>query len=171
MSHTTRALLIAASLILAGALQAAPANWSPLLDATTLSQMLNDEIRIIRVTGDYAQGHIPGAVHAPYPSFRGPQENPGQLPPLSDLTRVVQAAGITADTPMVVVHQGSVAPDMGAATRVYWTLKSLGVNDVAVLNGGFNGWSAAGLPVSTDSATVTSSSFEPRWNDSWQDSV
>lgn len=169
MNRLSRVLTIFASVLVACFAHAAPpTNWSPLLEARTLSGMLNDNIRIIHVTGDYAQGHIPGAVHTPYATFRGPQDNPGQLPPLTELTRVVQSAGLTAETPVVVVHQGSSAPDMGAATRVYWTLKSLGVKDVAVLNGGFAGWVNEGLPVSTDAPDIVRSNFEPQWANTWQ---
>lgn len=169
MNILFRALTIFTSLLVTCFAHAAPpADWSPLLEASTLSEMLSDNIRVIHVTGDYAQGHIPGAVHTPYATFRGPSDNPGQLPPLIELTRTVQSAGLTAETPVVVVHQGSSAPDMGAATRVYWTLKSLGVKDVAVLNGGFAGWVDAGLPVSTDVPEVVRSNFEPQWADTWQ---
>lgn len=169
MNILFRALTIFTSLLVTCFAHAAPpADWSPLLEASTLSEMLSDNIRVIHVTGDYAQGHIPGAVHTPYAAFRGPQDNPGQLPPLAELTRTVQSAGVTAETPVVVVHQGSSAPDMGAATRVYWTLKSLGVKDVAVLNGGFAGWVNEGLPVSTDASDVVRSNFEPQWVNTWQ---
>src|SRR5690554_3391332 len=169
MGTILRLLVIFAGLLTASISQAtSPTVWSPLMEVTALSDMLDDHIRIIHVTGDYAEGHIPGAVHTPYASFRGPPESPGQLPPLSDLTRIVQTAGITADTPVIVVHQGSNPADMGAATRVYWTLKSLGINDVAVLNGGFTGWRDAGLPTSTTAPTVEASTFEPQWSDTWQ---
>ena len=56
---------------------------------------------------------------------------------------------------------------MGASTRVYWTLKSLGVQNLAILNGGFASWQAAGLPVSTEASTVATSDFVPVWSDQW----
>ncbi|MDT8429691.1 MAG: rhodanese-like domain-containing protein [Pseudomonadales bacterium] len=153
---------------------AAPQGWSPLLEPAGLASMLASSsesaatVRIVQVTGNYQEGHIPGAVFSAYGQWRGPQENPGALPEISHLVDLVQELGITAQTPVVVVHQGSSAADMGAATRVYWTLKSLGVVDLAVLNGGFNAWREAGLPVSTAAETVAASSFVPRWQDTWQ---
>lgn len=151
---------------------AAPEAWSPLLEPAQLHAMLSDpgEIRVIQVTGDYAAGHIPGSLHAPYADFRGPQDNAGQLPPIDALTAVVQRLGISADTPVAIVHQGNNAVDMGASTRVYWTLKSLGVQDLAVLNGGFAAWQAAGLPVDTGSSAnnaVVASDFTPVWSEQW----
>lgn len=148
---------------------AAPDGWSPLLEAPALNAVLTQspQVRVIQVTGDYASAHIPGSVHAPYAEFRGPQDNQGQLPPLPQLSALVQRLGIAADTPVAIVHQGNSPVDMGAATRVYWTLKSLGITDLTILNGGFAAWQAAGLPVSTTPTTVAASGFEPVWNDQW----
>ncbi|MDO8910018.1 MAG: rhodanese-like domain-containing protein [Pseudohongiella sp.] len=156
-------------LIVAGAAGAAPAGWAPLLEPAELERLLSQSngIRVIQVTGDYAAGHIPGSLHAPYAEFRGPQDNAGQLPPAEALTALVQRLGISADTPVAIVHQGNAAVDMGASTRVYWTLKSLGVQDLAVLNGGFAAWQSAGLAVSTEASTVASSSFVPTWSEQW----
>ena len=149
---------------------AQPARWSPLLEAEALAAMLDGPatVRVVHVTGDAQAGVIPGAVYAPYSAFRGPANNAGQLPPLPALQAIVQQLGITAQTPVVVVHQGSSAADFGAATRVYWTLKSLGVQQLAVLNGGFQQWQAAGLPVSETVAAVAPSRYEPDWQDSWR---
>lgn len=149
---------------------AAPQGWQPLLEPVQLSELLAREpgIRVVHLTGSYEEGHIPGAVSAPYSQFRGPQENAGQLPALPELTRIVQNLGIASDTPVVLVHGGSGAVDMGASTRVYWTLKSLGVDSLAILNGGFAAWQAAELPVSTEAVAVTASDFQPQWNDAYR---
>ena len=148
---------------------AAPDGWAPLLEPAELNNIIStsDDVRVITVTGDYAAGHIPGALSAPYSSFRGPQTNAGQLPSIEALTTVLQQLGISADTPVAIVHQGHMDVDMGASTRVYWTLKYLGVKDLAVLNGGFAAWQAAGLPVSTDTTTVAASDFAPVWSDQY----
>ncbi len=164
-------LLLGAVLTLAaGPSLATPERWWPLLEPQQLASVMArvPQTRVLQVTGDYAAGHVPGSVSAPYAQFRGPQENPGQLPEAGALTALVQRLGITADTPVVVVHQGSDAADFGAAARVYWTLKSLGVQDLAILNGGLAAWTAMGLPVSTDPVSVTPSQFIPQWRDDWR---
>ncbi len=149
---------------------AAPAQWSALMEPETLAALRDSgaQPRIVRISGDYAAGHIPGAVEASYSSFRGPDNNPGALPDMASLTETVQSLGIDAGTPVVLVHQGNGPVDMGTATRVYWTLKSLGVPDLAVLNGGFNAWREAGLPVSTEAHTVAASDYQPEWRDDWR---
>jgi thiosulfate/3-mercaptopyruvate sulfurtransferase len=157
-------------LLMPGMVLAQPAGWSVLMEPADLSALLDStpEVRVIHVTGNFAEGHIPGAAEAPYAQFRGPANNAGSLPSLEHLTALVQQLGINADTPVVVVHQGNSASDMGAATRVYWTLKSLGVQQLAVLNGGFIAWREQQLPVSTTASPIAPSDYQPEWNDTWQ---
>ena len=57
--------------------------FGPLLapDALAAAQQEKDPLLIdIRSEGDFADGHIDGAVNAPYGLFRGPEDNPGKLP-------------------------------------------------------------------------------------------
>lgn len=167
---TMRRLGLVLSLLLPLPALAAPQGWTVLLEPAQLSNILaaTASVRILHVSGDYDAGHIPGAVAASYAAFRGPQSNPGALPPLTALTAEVQRLGISVQTPVVIVHAGSNAADFGAAARVYWTLKSLGVKDLALLNGGFAAWQSASLPVSSEATTVAQSTFVPEWHDQWQ---
>src|SRR5256885_15849328 len=68
--------------------------------------------------------------------FRSPATNPGELPELPKLTELVQSLGLTPATHAIVVSTGADATDFGAAARVYWTLKLLGLKELSVLNGG-----------------------------------
>lgn len=149
---------------------AAPQGWTAMLEPAQLANILaaSPNVRVIQVTGDYSAGHIPGAIDVPYAQFRGPRENPGAVPALEDLTRLVRSIGIDAQSPIAVVHAGDNAADFGAAARVYWTLKSLGVTDLALLNGGFAGWSSANLPVSREATMLAASDFSPQWSDQWR---
>ncbi|QIE43735.1 sulfurtransferase (plasmid) [Rhodobacteraceae bacterium SC52] len=115
----------------------------------------------------YAGGHIAGAVSAPYGLFRGPAENPGQLVPEDKLTEVLRSLGVTTDRPTVVVHQGSNETDFGAAARVYWTLKSSGVSQLAILNGGINAWTEAGEALEKTIVTPTPSDITVSFSDQW----
>lgn len=152
---------------------AAPAGaqqgFGPLLTPVDLDRRLSEETPLILdIRGDaYAAGHIPGAVHAPYPLFRGPAENPGQLVPEDKLEATLRALGLTADRPVVVVHEGADVSDFGAAARVYWTLKSSGVSQLAILNGGVKAWRLAGLPTTTQPTQPVPSEFELTFSDAW----
>lgn len=167
-----RILLAGMAAIAAGPALAAPDGWSVLLSPSELAEILaadaEGEIRVLQVNADHGAGYIPGAVRAPYAEWRGPAENPGALPELASLHAIIERTGIEATTPVVVVHEGTSRTDFGTAARVYWTLKSLGVEDLAILNGGLNGWKAAGLPVESDEGGVFPSSWTPDLSDEWR---
>ncbi|WP_455554517.1 sulfurtransferase [Comamonas sp.] len=145
---------------------AAPALLSP----AELSPLLSKpEVRVIdiRPPKDFAQNHIPGAVNAPYGQWRGPATNPGELPDHDKLVQLVQSLGLTADTHAVVVSHGKDTTDFGAMARVYWTLKSLGLTELSILNGGLKEWEAARLPFSQEPVKVTPSTYAPTFDATW----
>lgn len=160
----------AAAVFFVPAAWAAPQGWKPLLEPQELATILesDDQVRVVRVSGEFGEGHIPGAVFSAYADWRGPADNPGALRDVAHYRSLVQKLGIRAETPVVVVHDGSDQTDMGTAARVYWTLKSLGVEDLALLNGGFQAWKKAGFEVETGTHTVTPSDWEPQWSDQWR---
>ncbi|MCK7545218.1 sulfurtransferase [Marinobacter bryozoorum] len=98
----------------------------------------------------FEQGHIPGAVYSSY-TGDGWRENrdgvTGVLPPVRSLERLISSLGIGNDDTVVVAPAGTGPTDFGSAARVYWTFKVLGHDDVAILNGGFAGWKAAGQDI------------------------
>lgn len=171
MTTMTLRILFALLLLATTPARGAAGGSSVLLSPPALAALLAEgqsAPQILRVSGDYSSGHIPGAVPANYADFRGPPDNPGALPPLSALTATVQSLGLEGTRPVVLVHDGSGPSDMGTATRIYWTLKSLGLAEIAILNGGFSAWRRAGLPVSTAAASVSPSDWSPRWQDTWR---
>jgi thiosulfate/3-mercaptopyruvate sulfurtransferase len=164
------AALTLAALTLPGLAMATPLGWSPLLEPAQLSAILdaNDDVRIVQVSGDFAAGHIAGSVFSNYADWRAGPTNPGALRDVMEFEDVIVRLGINADTPVVVVHSGANPTDMGTAARVYWTLKSLGVEDLALLNGGLIGWQAANLPVTTEVVEVAETDFQPDWSNDWR---
>jgi thiosulfate/3-mercaptopyruvate sulfurtransferase len=93
----------------------------------------------------YLDGHIPGAVYSDYlnDGWRTKVDGvPGQLPPVADLEKLIGGLGIGNDSHVVLVAGGVSALDMGSATRVYWTFKVLGHDEVSVLDGGYKAYAA-----------------------------
>jgi len=155
---------LAGVVILLALSTAAPAA-SPLVTPAELGALRgSSDVRVvdIRDATSYGDAHIPGALSAPYGSWRGPAANPGELPALPALAKRVQSLGIGPGSHVIVVSAGDDVTDFGAAARVYWTLKLVGLRELSVLNGGMAAWQAAGLPVDRVPASVAPSTFVPR---------
>lgn len=139
----------------------------PLLTPKELESKLKDpNVRIIDIRDPktYSQNHIPGSLNAPYGKWRGPKENPGELPSLVKLTELVQSLGLSPKNHIIVTSSGSDETDFGAAARVYWTLKVLGLENLSILNGGIKSWAEIKLPLNNQPVTIAKSNFEPKIN-------
>src|SRR5690625_3030484 len=133
----------------------------PLLEASHLATQLTEESIQpidIRSQEEYAKGHIPKAISAPYGLWRGPEDNPGQLAEPEAFEALVQSLGLKPEQHLVVYSSGDDETDFGAAARVYWTLKYLGFPHISVLNGGVAHWQHnAKHPISTQAQTLPKS--------------
>ncbi|MFZ9733426.1 MAG: sulfurtransferase [Burkholderiaceae bacterium] len=105
-------------------------------------------------TPNFEAGHIPGALPAPYSRFRASQDNPGQPPSAERLSEIASQLGLRPEMPIVLTGSGSDPTEFGGVARVYWNLKLAGFQQLAILNGGFGAWLAAGYPVQTGSARL-----------------
>ena len=95
---------------------------------------------------DYLRGHIPGAVNSNYGKDgwreeRASDKVPDMLPAKLDaLGEMIGKLGIDNATHVVLVPVGKSSSDMGMGTRVYWTFKVLGHDNVSILDGGMAAW-------------------------------
>jgi thiosulfate/3-mercaptopyruvate sulfurtransferase len=127
------------------------ADWRKLAEPAELAALMarRDVILLdIRTPAEYAKGHLTGALSAPYGSWRGPKDNPGLELSDAALTARMQSLGLTRASRVVITYAGADSTDFGAAARVYWTLKSAGLTEIAILNGGITAWKAAGRGLS-----------------------
>jgi len=89
---------------------------------------------------DYLREHIPGAVYTDYlkDGWRAKDKNgtPGMLAPTDKLEALIGGLGIDNSSHVVIIPNGGSALDMGTATRIYWTFKVLGHDNVSILDGG-----------------------------------
>jgi thiosulfate/3-mercaptopyruvate sulfurtransferase len=144
--------------------------WSPLQSAKEVqAQLKNPQLRVvdIRPAKSYADFHIEGAQNAPFALWRGPASNPGKVPNTTNLSKLVQGLGITAKTPVIIASTGVDDIDFGTAAWVYWVLKELGVEQIAILNGGMKAWAHAGFLLDDEVTKVSPSTFQPRWSGRW----
>jgi thiosulfate/3-mercaptopyruvate sulfurtransferase len=115
-------------------------------------------------TPNYAAGHIPGAVAAPYSSIRGPESNPGSMISEAKLSSLLSKWGVTPDTHVVIASSGSDGTDFGAAARFYWTLKISGIKKISILEGGLGAWGAMKLPLETITPSVPASKIQVKFD-------
>lgn len=164
------ASVVASSLVAGPATAHHDADWQKLMDPAGLAAVAeHGDVTLIdiRPAEDYAAGHVPGALSAPYAAWRGPKENPGALITDAALTDLLRGLGLTPDSAVVITYQGKDPTDFGAAARVYWTLKSAGLTRLAILNGGISAWNAAGLPLSTEAVVAAPSAHDFTLADTW----
>ena len=103
-----------------------------------------------RARRDYVASHIPGAVFADMEtdladlSVKGRGRHP--LPAAEAFSATLSRWGVDRDTDVIVYDDASGA----MAARLWWMLRLVGHERVAVLDGGWAAWKAAGLPVTAD---------------------
>ena len=165
MRHITLSVL--ATLAVLGSTAAQAAGLGPLIAPAELASTTQAPVILDIRTKGFDEGHIAGAISAPYGLFRGPAENPGAVPAVTHLETTYEKLGLTLSRPVVIVAQGDTETDFGAAARVYWTLKSSGFTELAVLNGGATAWVNAGLPLSTEAVLPAATDLQITWNDAW----
>lgn len=107
---------------------------------------------------DFAVRHIPGAqffdtdaisdTSSPYPHM---------LPAPADFAAAIGALGIGNDSLVIVYDDSAVR----SAARLWWSLRAMGHDAVAVLSGGLAGWIAAGGTVTDMPSQITPRTFVP----------
>lgn len=111
-----------------------------------------------RPQSEYVKGHIPGAVRVDVKTWQQLGSKDGGFHDAKAWGKEVGQLGIS-DGSQVVVH-GSNLPD---TARIWWTLKYLGLQNVAILDGGWELWSKESRPSDTSSPSTESVNFEPKF--------
>jgi thiosulfate/3-mercaptopyruvate sulfurtransferase len=110
----------------------------------------------------YLQGHIPGAYYLDLNrDLASPVQQHGGRHPLPDIATLaakLSQMGITAQT-LIVAYDDS---RFAFASRLWWLLKYMGHDRIAVLEGGFSAYQSSGLPISTDLPIEREGSFVPQ---------
>ncbi len=121
----------------------------------------------------YREAHIPGAryahlerdLSAPQGTAPAMQIDAGRhpWPQLDDFLAALGRWGITPQTQVVAYDAGDGAL---AAARVWFLLRMLGHERVAVLDGGWEHWQSQGLPVDSDVPVPTSTRYAGTFDES-----
>ncbi len=96
---------------------------------------------------EYKQEHIPGAMFFDINDISDEKSPlPHMLPPAAKFASRMRKMGI-GDGMRIVVYDSE---GLYSAARVWWMFRTMGHEDVAVLNGGLKKWKAEGRPVTDD---------------------
>ncbi len=132
--------------------------WNTLVQAETLGAKLGEPGLVVadcrvsladRSAGPrlYAESHIPGAIRVELETDLSDHRKHGQgrhpWPDAADFVARLGAWGIARDTQVVAYDDG----DGAFAARLWFMLRVLGHERVAVLDGGWARWTQLGLPV------------------------
>lgn len=109
-------------------------------------------------------GHIPGARLVDFDKTRVTHVVEGKkigkmLPSAQEVTALMRAVGLNRTDAVVITSQGESYDEVDMAARLYWTLKSYGHGELALLDGGNAAWLAAGLPVSTEPSKIVAGNW------------
>jgi thiosulfate/3-mercaptopyruvate sulfurtransferase len=101
----------------------------------------------------YREGHLPGAQFADLDhDLAGPPGAGGRhpLPDAGTFQAAMRRAGTSDGRPVVAYDEN----DSTAAARAWWLLRYFGHQQVQVLDGGYQAWLAADLPIETGPASA-----------------
>lgn len=147
------------------------ANLSPFIKSPVwLKEHLDDNnLRIVdaswflpaqnrNAADEYAQSHIPGAIFFDQDSIIDEQSTlPHALPEPHYFAQRVGELGISEEHTIIVYD----ALGMFTAPRVWWMFKTMGAENVFVLDGGFDNWKSNGLPVTDETVSHPQVEFTP----------
>ncbi len=118
----------------------------PLVNAAWVKANNNTPNRVfidLRSKSAYLQGHVPGAIQSSYSGDKWRMKKgdiKGMLPSVDHLEKLIGRLGVSNKTHVILMHGGFSAAETAVATRIYWTFKVLGHNQVSILNGGMGGY-------------------------------
>jgi thiosulfate/3-mercaptopyruvate sulfurtransferase len=105
----------------------------------------------------YLAQHIPGAIFFDIEKLSDHSTPlPHMLPRPEDFSRNMAAVGVGDAMDIVVYEQAGVF----SAPRAWWMLRTLGAQNVFLLDGGLRAWIAAGLPTESGEVDSAPTSFE-----------
>lgn len=158
---TTRFL---GSFLAVAAVAAAASHPDMLVSPDWLAQHLADsKLVILHVSTNrtaYDAGHIPGARFVALSDLVVTRDGiPNELPATADLKKVLEAAGVSDDSRVILYGDTSVLP----ATRAYFTLDYLGHGDrAALLDGGLERWRGEGRKLTNEAPAAAQGRLTPR---------
>ena len=130
-----------------------------LIEPDQIQNKLNDKnLRVldVRDQDEYAKGHIPGALRVDVTDWTSLSTEENGLHNVEGWAQRVSPIGFVEG--MEVVVYGTRPSD---TARVWWVLKYLGMENVSILNGGWESWVIGDRPSMTSTPTIEATDFVP----------
>ncbi len=109
----------------------------------------------------YAKAHIPGAYYAhldrDLSAPKTPESGRHPLPDPEEFAEWLGRRGVTGTSQVIAYDDAGAA----IASRLWWMLRWLGHDDVAVLDGGWRAWQEGEFPVDTEVPELRDATFAP----------
>ncbi|MEI8004484.1 MAG: rhodanese-like domain-containing protein, partial [Methanothrix sp.] len=124
-----------------------------------INEVSSDEVLLD--ISENATEHITGSIAIPYTDFLSGTNVRSE----AELARILGDAGISSEDPVIIYGEcmpcgGGPAP----ATFVYWILRSLGHENVMVLDGTVSDWAMAGKPTATETVILPAKTYTSQIN-------
>lgn len=148
---------------------------NPLIEVSWLAEHLHDSNLVVvdatlppvgvtppvDTRARYLSKHIPNAVFFDIDELSDHSTTlPHMLPTPEAFSRSMSALGISDRMRIVAYEQESVF----SAPRAWWMLRTLGAQEVSILNGGLHAWIEAGLPTQTGQVDRAPATFHAKLN-------
>lgn len=141
-----------------------PHEASPLISADELKTLLATQAKSVKVIepaknqADFLEGHLPAAQFVHWVDDMTDPENVTQYNNLQtqQFEELMSQLGIENDDHVIIYDR----MNSRLSTRLFWTFKFFGHQQVQILDGGFEYWNSKQYPNSTEVIQVTTSGYE-----------
>lgn len=135
----------------------------PIVSVDWLSKNLdNKNLRIVEVSSEesYVLSHIPNATHTTIAKWRGDNGTYALLKELDVIEKEIRSHNIDKNT-QVVIYADILSPiDFLKTSYIFWALHYVGVEKVALLDGGKQAWNKAKGTLTQQETTLKESDFK-----------
>ena len=110
---------------------------------------------------EYRDGHLPGAVFFDIEALSDHSSPlPHTLPRPESFAVAMRELGVNSDRCLVVYDEGN----LYSAPRAWWMLRTFGVENVRILEGGLAGWKQENRPLQPGDIALPEGEFEVKFN-------
>ncbi len=122
----------------------------------------------IRSLKALSNGVLPKTIAVPYQFWQAPKGSAGGARVEKHIANVIGGSGLRLDRPIAILHGDATPMDAGRAVFVSWLLKSAGAEQLAILRGGYEAWTATEQPISMNTASAEPYTLEVTLSANWR---